>query len=421
MGSRFIMGDSFKNLWKNWSVPVGKAQIIVAFAASLGASGASFSQDSERGLTLSASATGTYSDNYLRLSDAKAAERPSLIPEEYSLATNAQLGWNQRIGRQHLSFNADAGYRFNKNNGYLDTESVSADAALNWKLGAKCSGAITASYNRSQGDFETLDDVLHNVVSRKDGAANAHCSFSSRLGFVFGGGVSGADNSDATRSINDVEEQLVSAGLRLSLRGDDHINLFASQLWRQYNNRFVLLNVTDQNKQLNLGVKIQKSFGPRITLDGHLGYSKLTNQNFSILNTSLLSGNANISYSIGGRHTATLGVRQEIDSNANIMASHMKVKGVSLNVSSKWGAKIHSEFSVSHNEREIALSPTVVPESEFSNAYDKTKMATASFGYDIGRLVTLRLSGRIADRSAAQDFFNYTEKAVIFGLNFRYR
>lgn len=402
-------------------MPVGKAQIIVAFAASLGLSGASFAQDGERGLTLSASATGTYSDNYLRLSDAKAAERPSLIPEEYSLATHAQIGWAQRIGRQNLSFNADAGYSFYKNNGNLDSENISTDAALNWKAGAKCSGVFTASYNRSQGDFETLEDILHNVISRKAAAANAHCLFSSRLGVVFGANVSGSDNSAITRSSNDLKQQQVNAGLRLSLRADDYINIFASQLWRQYDNRVLALGRGDENKQLNLGVEIQKAFGPRITLDGWLGYSKLTNQIDSILDYSGLSGKAGITYTIGGRHVAKLGVRKELDSSANLSASYIKVKGISFNVSSKWGAKIHSEFSVSHNEREIALSPTVVFGSELNNAFDKTKMASASVGYDIGRLVTLRLSGRIADRNAAQNYFSYTEKAVIFGLSFRYR
>lgn len=400
---------------------VNKTRIIVAFVASLGASGASFSQDGERGLTLSASATGTYSDNYLRLSDAKAAERPSLIPEEYSLATHARLGWAQRIGRQNLSFNADAGYNFHKNNGNLDSENISTDAALNWKLGAKCSGFFTASYNRSQGDFETLEDILHNVVSRKAAAANAHCRFASRVGIVLGGSVSGADNSDGTRSGNDLKQKQVNAGLRLSLRGDDYINLFASQVWRRYNNRIVVLNQADENKQLNLGVEIRKSFGPRLTLVGHLGYSKLTNQNFSTMNTSLLSGNASISYKVGARHTATLGVRQEIDSNANITASHMKVKAISLGVSSKWGAKIHSDITLSQDERDIAIVPTIVSGSGYNNTFDKTKKASASFGYDIGRLVTLRLSGRLANRKATQNYFNYTEKAVMFGLNFRYK
>lgn len=392
----------------------------MAATASLGVSGASFSQDGDQGLTLSATATGEYSDNYLKLSDAKVAERPSLIPEEYSLLTNAQIGWNQRIGRQVLSFNADAGYRFNKNNGYLDTESVATDAALNWKLGSKCSGAITASYSRTQRDFETLNDILHSTISRKTAAADINCRFASRLGVVVGGGVSGSDNSALTLSVNDLKQQQAKAGFRLSLRGDDYISLVATQMWRQYDNRIVALNVTDENKQLNLGLEVQKGFGPRIMLGGWVGYSELTNKSTPAMNFSGLSGSASISYDIGGRHVAKLSARKELDSNANLSASYIKAKGISFSIASKWGAKMHSEFSVSQNEREVSLIPSIVAVSTFNNTYDKSQSASASFAYDIGRLVTLRLSGRVADRNAALKYFNYTEKAVMFGLSFRY-
>ncbi len=421
MGSRFIISRSFKNLWGDWFVPVCGVPIILAFAFLLSVSTASFSQDKERGLTLSATATGAYSDNYLRLSDTKAAERPSLIPEEYSLTTNAQLGWNQRIGRQQLSFNADAGYRFNKYNRYLDSESISADAALNWKLGARCNGAISASYTRAQSDFEVLDDILHNVVSNKAAKASTNCSFGARLGIVLSGNISGADNSAATRSINDLKQHQLGAGLRLSLRGSDYISLMASQIWRQYDNRFVALGRSDENKQLNLGVEVQKSFGPRITLDGWLGYSEVTNPNEPTINSSGFSGKAGISYKIGGRHLARFSARQEIDSSANLTASHMKIKGLNLSISSKWGAKIHSDITISQDERDIALAPSIMGLGVLNNTSDKTKRASASFGYDIGRLVTLRLSGRVAERNAAQNYFNYTEKAVMVGLSFRYK
>lgn len=395
--------------------------ILVTAAASLGVSGAAYSQDGDQGLTLSATATGTYSDNYLKLSDAKVAERPSLIPEEYSLKTNAQLGWNQRIGRQQLSFNADAGYRFNKYNGYLDTESIATDAALNWKFGAKCSGDITAAYSRSQGDFETLDDILHNTVSRKSASAQAHCRFFSRLGVVLGGDISGSDNSALTRSVNDLKQQQARAGLRLSLRRGDYVSIMASQIWRRYDNRIVALDQSDENKQLNLGVEVQKSFGPRITLDGWAGYTKLTNQNMPILGYDGFSGKASISYNIGGRHQATFGARKEIDSSTNLTASYIKVKGMFIDLTSKWGAKIHTEFGISQDERDVALMPAILLGGSLFNSYDKTNIARASFGYDIGRLVTLRLSGRIAERKARLNYFNYTEKAVMFGLSFRYK
>jgi len=220
-------------------VPLAKTRIAVSLACIMGVSTVVFSQEEKRGLTLSASAVGTYSDNYLRLSDAKVAERPLLAPQEYFLETNATLGWNQKIGRQYLSVNADAGYRFNKNNSYLDTEFINADAALNWSLGSKCEGSISISYNRAQGDFESLNDILPNSVTRKSAAADAVCLFTSRLAVVVGGDIYGADNSAASRSLNDLESQEVRTGLKLSLRGDDYISFMANQVWRQYNNRFV--------------------------------------------------------------------------------------------------------------------------------------------------------------------------------------
>lgn len=421
MSSQFSIGRSFKILWGNWCLSVCAAPILVAAAASLGVSSASFSQDGDRGLRLSATALGTYSDNYLRLSDAKMIDRPSLIPEEYSLTTNAQLGWNQRIGRQHLSFNADAGYRFNKYNSNLDTESVSADAALNWKLGARCKGVIAASYARSQGEFEVLDDILHNIVSKKVAEANTHCSFGARLGIVLNGDISTADNSAAMRSINDLEQRQLGASLRLSLRGDDHISLMARQIWRQYANRIVALGQSDENKQLNLGVEVQKSFGPRITLEGWAGYSKLTNENAPTLNYDGFSGKASISYNVGRRHLATFGASQEIDTSTSLTASYIKAKGMYFSISSKWGAKLHSDLELKQDERDIALVPIIIAGSAINNIYDKTKRVSASFGYDIGRLVTLNLSGRLAKRNARLDYFDYTEKAVMVGFSFRYK
>lgn len=421
MGSRFIISCGFKNLWGNRCISVCAVPILVAVAASLGVSGAAFSQDGDQGLTLSATAMGEYSDNYLRLSDAKIAERPSLIPEEYSLKTNARLGWNQRIGRQQLSFNADAGYRFNKYNGYLDSESIASDAALNWKLGSKCSGAITASYSRSQGDFERLDDIVHNVIKQKNAAADINCLFTTRLGVVFNGDIADGANSAETRSLNDLKKRQVGAGLRLAMRGGDHISLMASKMWRRYDNRIVALNLVDKNEQLNFGVKVQKSFGPRITVDGWAGYSKLTNQNMPAVDYDGFSGNVSISYGIGGRHQAVFGARKEVDSSTGLTASYIKVKGMDVRLTSRWGVKIHSEFGISQDERDITLASAIMSGSPLFNSYDKTKTARASLSYDIGRLVTFRLSGRISDRRANLDYFNYTEKAVMLGFNFKYQ
>lgn len=420
MSSRYNIDHSFKNLWGNWRISVCAVPVLVAAAASLGVSGASFSQDGGQGLTLSATAEGEYSDNYLRLSDAKMTERPSLVPEEYSLRTNAQLGWNQRIGRQQLSFNADVGYRFNKNNKYLDTESVATDAALNWKLGSKCNGAITATYSRSQGDFETVDDLLHNVINQKNAAADINCRFATRLGVVVNADIADGNNSTVQRSINDLKQHQVGAGLRLTMRGGDHVSLMARKMWRRYDNRVVAFNLVDKNEQLNFGVEVQKSFGPRITVDGWAGYSKVTNQNLPIMNYDGFSGKASISYDIGGRHQIIFGGRKEIDSSTGLTASYIKAQSMYTRLTSRWGAKMHSEFGVSQDERDIALVPGALSVGTLSNSYDKTKIARASFGYDIGRLVTLRLSGRLAKRNARLDYFDYTEKAVMFGLSFKY-
>lgn len=393
---------------------------VMSIAYALSASGAVIAQDEDPGLKFSATATGTYSNNYLRLSGVSASERPMLVPQEYSLVTNAILGWNQKVGRQYVYVNADAGYRFNKNNSYLDTESISANAGINWKLGAKCNGGFATSYTRSQGDFESLDDIIHNQISRKSISADARCLIASRWGVVFGANADGSDNSAMSRSLNDLKQQQLSTGLRLELKGDDYISAMVRQIYRQYDNRIVAPNTFDKNKQLNIGLELQKSFGPRITVDGWLGYSKLTNEILPAINFKGISGRANLSYSIGARHVATLGARREVESNANLTASHINVKAISFDLASNWGARMHSRIAVSQDIRDIALLPMFVSGSSFNNAHDKTRMVNASLGYDVGRLVTVTLSGRIADRNALLDRFDFSEKAVMFSLNFRY-
>lgn len=393
---------------------------VVGIFCVMAFSGLAFAQDEDTGLTLSASSAGTYSNNFLKLSHIEAAERPNLSQREYSLTTNANLGWTQKTGGQYLYFNANVGYRFNKYNSYLDSETAAVDGGVNWQAGAKCDGTIAVSYTRSQADFEYVDDIINNSVNRKSAKADSKCLIGSRWGISGGADVLGADNSEESRSINDLADKQLWIGLRLNMARGDYASITARRIGRQYDNRIIAVGVSDENKQYNLGLEFQKSFGPNIIVEGWVGYSKLTNKVLPVMNYTGLSGKADISYKIGGRHLATFGARREIDSSANLTASYIKVKGFYFNLASTWGSKLHTAIRLNHDERDIALLPAGIVDSSFNNSHDKTKMVNASFSYDIRRLISIKLAGRIADRNALVDRFDYKEKAIILSLNFRY-
>ena len=374
--------------------------------------------DATDGISINARARGTYSDNILRFSDIEEAEElvdnPDLSLSDYVLDVGGNLTWRKRIGRNALSLDAGAGYRFHNNNTILDNERLNGTALFAWQLGTRCTGSFGGTWSRALAQFETVEDIADNLLTRLSGGGQATCNLLNSLQANGSVVFSESDNSSAIRSLNDFNNTAYTGSLRYAFGRGSFIGAFY-----QYTDT-TFTNIGDGNQDsgfttTTIGGEVNLVFGRGITILASLGAINVEGEGgFDAESRDLdgVSGRLTASIPIGANQQVDLTAFQDVRALESVAAAVSRVKGGNVSWTARWSPRFTSQFNIGYEDRVLTQEDSVL--NQISD--DETFRYGVNFDYRLGRLITLTLQGNINDRNALVDRFDFRENSVIFGV-----
>lgn len=402
------------------TIKVKNQLVPFVIASLLCAGGVQAQEEKETGLQLGASVTGTYSDNYLRLAKDEAPSTPNGSKSDFIIDSNVFLGWRQRVGRQMVWADVDVGRRLHTKNTVLDKTLLASAVGMDWQVGARCDGTLEISYDRTQGDFESIDDVVNNVRKSRQSRGDLACGGPGRSNIVAGGYLDDSKNTAPSRALNDSNAQNAYFGLGYKLGIDDSIDFVVRKTWRQYENRLTALGNEDRNVQTDYAVEVQKGFGPRLTIDGWAGHSKINERDETEAGFSGFSGRLGVNYDLAGRHLINVSVFRELETAQTLVASFVRKGGIAGSLRSNLGPRLSLTADFERSRRNIEIREEFLELNLDQNERDVSTLFALGGTYKIGRSLEAYLRGRFSKRNADVDGFDYSEKAVIFGIRYSY-
>lgn len=398
---------------------------VIALFCFYGADGAVFAQSSGSGngsedfvpgIQYNLNSTASYSDNIVRFSDIDKLENPDINPADYILNVSAGVSYGKRIGRQVLGLSFDAGYRFHDNNKRLDNENFNGVAGLAWKLGARCSGDASASWQRRQILIESIDDLVDNDLDDRSVSFSSQCLVAGKFAATAGVSVQALDNSALFQTRNDRRDVRYNAGIRYILRPESYIGIFAGQGNSKFVNRIDSEADFQKVKSEFLSAEIATKLGSNLSLRGTLGYIKTQDKKFSNLSYSGLSTQLEASYTIANRHTLSLAAGKTASPQENLESAFSESENIAGQIVSSWGTKLSTTLAASYSKRDSRVNQSLFPDASGPNLSDNTFASNATISYDLGNLINLSISGRYSKRNADVSRFEYDEKAIMFSI-----
>lgn len=377
----------------------------------------------DQGLKLNFSSTGTYSDNILRFSDIDIAERTDLEAEDYVLDLAGNIAFGRRIGRNQLSFDSSVGYRFHDNNNQLDSERFSGRGLFNWRLGSRCGGVFGGQWLRDNGQFETVSDVLtSNTQTTLNGGAQVQCNVLGPLQVAGVAVFSTVDNTDATREINDRDDQFYSGSLRYTFGRGSYVGALVSSSISDFDNRSLIEGAVDRFELVQYAGEANLVFGRSIQLNAQVGYTDIKNS-MQDIDTDLngLSGAVSLQLPIGGSHTVNLTGSRAVTPLQSVTAIFARTSDVVFTVNSSWSPRLSSQINAAYTRRRLESDEALEDFNEGFNDRDTTYSAGVRINYDLGRLIGLNLSYRYDKRNARVDSFEFSSNTVMLGLRVKFR
>ncbi|UTW55856.1 outer membrane beta-barrel protein [Kordiimonas sp. SCSIO 12610] len=383
----------------------------------------------DQGLKLNFNSNGTYSDNLLRFSDIDIAERPDLTPEDYVLDLSGNIAFGRRIGRNQLSFDSSVGYRFHDNNTQLDTERFSGRGLFAWQLGARCSGSLGGQWSRDNGQFETQADILNNNAQTiLSAGGQAQCRILGPLQIAGSAVFGSSDNTDATREINNRNDQFYSGSLRYTFGRGSYIGALVSSSITDFTDRDEIVGATDRFELIQYAGEANFAVGRNILLNVQAGITDIQDAANIENDFNGFSGAASLSVPIGTAHTVNLAGSRSVIPLQSVTATFARSTDLTAAISSSWSPRLSSQLTAGYLRRLIEsdqalLDVDAIQEGfpEGFNDEDSTYTFEARINYDLGRLIGLNLSYRYSKRTANVESFEFSSNRIMLGLRVNFR
>ena len=362
-----------------------------------------------------------YESNVANLSD----ERLQLANIERSdiiVSPSVFLNLNKEIGGFSLRGSASLGYDFYTKNSRLDSERalVSLDGETRISL---CTVEPGLSFRRQQNDLgnrffiDTPDLVLDNVQTVQEYRLNVGCG--QEIGIRALGGVSfeKGDNSNEIRQLSDFESLTYHTGLGYHHPTIGELDLFVSKEETTYRNR-VLDGIEDGYEVRRYGATFERDIGARlkgrvegflVDVDTNLG------GNTDFKGTGF---NFDLSATLGARTSAFLKFGQDVQPVLNNDALYMKARNFGVGASFAVNERVTLNGSFTRLDRYYAYSEFLPQDDDVPLLADKLDQFTASADYRGPGRFGFSLYGGYENRSANDDFYNYS--GLFAGMKLRY-
>jgi Putative beta-barrel porin 2 len=278
--------------------------------------------------------SGGYDSNVARSSEALARER-GITPEDFFISPGGDVTFSRVFGRQTVFLEALAGYRAYVRNSILDRENVTLDGGAVGQVSI-CQTSLTGGYDRAQADLSylliTVDGKPAPVVkdTRQDGVVDfsATCGHSIGLAPTFNVSETSVTNSNPLYA--EINANVFSGSGGITYRNPvlGQVSITGQYSDATYPNRLVPvvlgtgLGFTRFGYQtVGGGISYNRAVGSRLSGTVALNYENLEPGVGQTQGFSGLTYNANLSYQVTPRLSATLVAGKETMPSNEVQAS----------------------------------------------------------------------------------------------------
>lgn len=425
--------------------------IVAGAAAALPAIAAA---QSAGDLSIDIQGRAVYDSNQLRIPDSETVPA-GRQRDDIRYSPSISLGYSRPIGRQRVFLSGLVGRDFYQNNSNLDRQRLQFSGGVNYTLGARCSGAIDASYSERQNGLngfgdrfvddptvpdpevipEPIDPIVDDDVGRlvdngqealSYGASFGCGSASGRLSFGANARRSTLRNTAETRRFSNSNNTTYSGYVGVSAFGPGQLQVTGSYSTIDYPGRTlglgpgipVFLGATS-TESYQIGLNYARPIGTR--LSGSIGASYLTSRPEGLgAPYNAPAYNVSLTYRPGTRLTTTLSAARSIQSSNSVGALFTVLDRVQLGTSYQLGSSLSARAQASYERRNFRQSFALPGDGLTARSRENTTTFGAGIGYSPRSLYDVGFDIRQRLRRSTPTFFNYdsTTATVSVGIHF---
>lgn len=370
-----------------------------------------------RGFSAQAGLRASYEDNVFRSTTTLAGNKKA----DYRLTPSVNLRYDVPVGRQGFYVEGNAGYNFYARNDNFNRGWWGAGTGVNWRLGTRCSGLVSAGYSESQSDFGDLGIAVDNLEKKQRYGFDVSCAGPVGIGVVAGVDYSKSDNSLPGRILGDLRTFGYNAGLlyRSVLIGD--ITLRYMHEDRKYPNRFI--GPEQDGLQVDrVQLAVTRPLGARLV--GSAGISYIwTDPDVSVYDKFKGTGwNGDLSYLVSPKLSVGVSASRDVTSSPAIDSSYQITRAFGGWATYKISSITSLSLGANDQRRKFKgqfsnpLLPFIIP----LRSTEKTRNYYAELGYTPSDRWGLSLRYQYSKRDSDSSFYDYDGNSVILNATVRY-
>ncbi len=387
------------------------------------------------GLRIDGRLSTLYDSNIFRIGEGFPGQTREKADFRFSPA--ATLSYGTAVGRQDVYLSGTLGRDFYARNSDRNRNYYSANGGVNWRLGSRCSGDLSATYSNRQQLFSEQSLASPNVQESVSFGGSANCRTATGLGF--GGAIrhNTSRNDSIDRQQFDTDSTSFSPQISYGTPVLGQFSLSGSLTQVTYPERLVFTSPTAREKD---GVEIlsgrfgyQRGLGGRLSTNFGVSYYDVKPQPRDILipvalapgvtvlvpqsrqTNSNLGFDAGISYNSGSRLTAELTARKSAQASLNVGAQYQVIQAIAGTVGYRINRAMNFSTGLSYTQRDYRNSFISVEEPE-RRVQDKISRVFAGVAYTPSSLYSVSGELSYQDRKSNPDTYSYNSVAAILRL-----
>lgn len=333
----------------------------------------------------------------------------------YTLGAGLDVDW--RIHRQLLLARLDVNQTRFDTYRQLDYSGRSARLQWNWLTGKYASGDVGFSDNRTLASFNELQRPTQNLLKIREAYAHAGIKLEVPWQLNLGIARSTTDNSAASQTILDSNENKFTAGIQYQTSKGTLVEYLSAYRQGLYPNRQIVATAPVDNdyRQYDNGVAINWAPSPKTQLKSQVNYTQREYDDVPQRNFSGATGRIAAEWLMSGKTTLGLDVYRDIGVVENSTASYSLNRGVALKAN--WRATPKLTFKAQAvRERQtysgdpgFVLTNSAPREDEVTHVQFETQ-------YQVLRKTRLALLLQQGERDSNQALSGYRFHSAFLGL-----
>lgn len=358
-----------------------------------------------RSATIQAGLRGLYDSNVGRGSAQVATIRGLDRQDDFIYSPSLSGDISNPLGRGSVYLNGSIGYEFHQYNKQLDSERIGLNGGVRGEVGP-CGGTIGGQFGRGQSNLSDLDlSVTQNVQQTVSASADLLCASQGGLGVVLGGSTSRQTNSASSRAVNSTTNSAY-VGVSHTSEAVGTVSLRANYSKLNNDTPRLFPGVPLQGfENTGVGLSIQRPIGARLTGQASINFSNVASDGVNPGYTGV-AGSGDLRYVVGPRLQMTLGYERSAAPSLQAGYNYQLQSTVRFGADYTLGPKIKTNLALSYSDR--SYRGQVATPILAQIASDNTFIAALGASFQVGRRISLGLTGGWEDRNANLPQFDYT-------------